>query len=475
MVRLVGSPRLAPIAALLSLLLAACAGPSSNPSSGATPATSITAGGPISPGPGGFGTEWPSYQGGALRGVLSQTGASPAPRRESWTSPQLDEAVWASPIVAGGQVIVATENDTVYAFDARGGADWKPRWVRHLATPVEASSLPCGDITPVSGITSTPVADVPAQRLYVVAFQQPAHHVLYTLDLGTGRVLGQRGVDPPGESKLTEQQRGALRLAGGTVYVPYGGLDGDCGQYHGWVVGAPTGGGPTISFRPPVCPNGCPFWSPGGATLGDDGDLWLTTGNSDGSSAAFDYSNTVVRLSPQLKLLDWFAPQDWRSLSQQDQDLGSLAPVLLPNGLALQVGKNAVAYLLHQDQLGRIGGAAATGEACGAFGAAVGDGNHVYVPCWRSGQVLALTVDPAAHSVSAGRSRDMGLPGGLIVAYGAVWALDASAGQLEALDPGSLNVRFSTGGGGVQHFATPAAGGGHVFSVLGGRLVAVAA
>jgi hypothetical protein len=69
----------------------------------------------------------------------------------------------------------------------------------------------------------------------------------------------------------------------------------------------------------------------------------------------------------------------------------------------------------------------------------------------------------------------MSPPGGLIVAYGAVWALDAGAGQLEALDPGSLNVRFSTGGGGVQHFATPAAGAGHVFAVLGGRLVAVAA
>jgi hypothetical protein len=383
-----GSPRLASLAALSGLVLAACAGPSSNPSSGASPATSIIASGPVSPGPGGFGTEWPSYQGGALQGVLPETGASPAPRREPWASPQLDEAVWASPIVAGGQVIVATENDTVYAFDARGGADWRPRWVRHLATPVQAGSLPCGDITPVSGITSTPVADVPAQRLYVVAFQQPAHHVLYTLDLGTGRVQARRGVDPPGESKLTEQQRGALRLSGGTVYVPYGGLDGDCGQYHGWVVGAPTGAGPTISFRVPVCPNGCPFWSPGGPTVGEDGDLWLTTGNSDGSSSAFDYSNTVVRLSPQLKLLDWFAPQDWRSLSQQDQDLGSLSPVLLPSGLALQVGKNAVAYLLHRDQLGRIGGAAAMGGACGAFGAAVAEGTESTSPAGGRGRCL---------------------------------------------------------------------------------------
>jgi hypothetical protein len=463
------------LAALAVFMLSACAASSSTASSAPPPASSVTGPGPISPGPGGFGTEWPSYQGGGLHGVLPGGGGFRGARRESWTSPRLDGAVYASPILAGGQVIVATENDTVYAFDARGAADWKPRWVRHLATPVQASSLPCGDISPVSGITSTPVADVAAQRLYVVAYQQPAHHVLFTLDLGSGLIVDQRGVDPPGESKLTEQQRGALRLTSGYVYVPYGGLFGDCGQYHGWVIGVSTGGGSILTFRPPTCPNECAFWSPGGATIGADGDLWLTTGNSDGSSAAFDYGNAVVRLSPQLKLLDWFAPHDWRSLSQADQDLGTLSPVLLPSALVLQVGKSGVAYLLRQDQLGRVGGAAATGKACMAYGAAVADGYQVYVPCWRSGQVLELRVDPAGPSVSSGSAHGMGLPGGLIVAYGAVWALDADAGQLEALDPGSLRVRFSTAGGGIQHFATPAAGAGHVFAVLGGRLVAVAA
>ncbi|MBO0687515.1 MAG: PQQ-binding-like beta-propeller repeat protein, partial [Candidatus Dormibacteraeota bacterium] len=450
-----------------------------SPSSGASPDKSVAASGPLSPGPGGFGTEWTSYQGGALHGVLPGGGSFQGARREGWTSPQLDEAVWAAPIVAGGQVIVATENNTVYAFDAHGSGDWKPRWIRHLAAPVPAGDLPCGDVSPVAGIISTPVADVAAQRLYVVAFQQPNHHhVLYTLNLGTGKVLKQVTVDPPGESTVAEQQRGALRLANGYVYVPYGGLDGDCSQYHGWVMAAPTGGGDVLSFRPPVCPNGCPFWEPGGPTIGPDGDLWVTSGNSDGTPSAgpFDYSNAVFRLSPQLKLKDWFAPQDWRSQSQQDLDLGDISPVLLPGGLLVQVGKNGTAYLLRQDQLGKMGGAAGTGQACGAWSAAVADGNRLYVPCWRpTGQVMALDVNPAGPSIASVAQRTIGLPGGLIVAYGAVWVMDPDAGRLEALDPANLNVRFSTGGGGVQHFQTAAAGNGHVFAVLGGRLVAVAA
>src|SRR5499427_5749070 len=130
-------------------------------------------------------------------------GLAHLPRRPGldWATEAMDSDVYASPIVAGGLVLIATENDTVYAFDAASGHQ---RWSRHLGQPVDASALPCGNIRPVSGITGTPVADASGQALYVVGFVRPAQHVLYTLDLASGVVRGQRRVDPPGDSPLTE-------------------------------------------------------------------------------------------------------------------------------------------------------------------------------------------------------------------------------------------------------------------------------
>lgn len=382
--------------------------------------------------------------------------------------------MWASPIIAGGLVIIATENDSVYAFGAAGSATWTPTWTRHLASPVPSSRLECGDVRPVSGITSTPVADAPSGRLYVVAFVQPGRHVLYTLDLRTGRMLAQQRVDPPGESPLFEQQRGALKLANGRVYIPFGGLDGDCGSYHGWLVGASTSGAASARFRPPVCPNECAFWAPGGVTIGPDGDVWVTSGNSNGASGAFDYSNTVFRLSPDLHLVDWFAPPNWKALSGSDQDLGSTSPVLL-NGLVFAAGKQGIAYVLKQGDLGHIGRGAASGQACPAFSAAVAVGDAVYLSCWGPDKVLALHIHPAAPSLTQGWTRSVGVPGGLIAAYGAIWVVGTSTGSLEALDPGTGAVRFSTAAGSAPHFTTPAAAQGHVYAVLGGHLVAVAA
>jgi polyvinyl alcohol dehydrogenase (cytochrome) len=459
-------------AALLAGLLAlACGGSRPAPRQAASPLPA----GPSASASSADSAEWPAYQGGALQGVLPGQATFPGARREPWQAPQVDGAVWASPIVAGGQVIVATENDTVYAYPAAGAASWRPTWTRHLATPVPASALQCGDVRPISGITSTPVADPSANRLYVVAFQRPASHVLYVLDLRTGQVLAQRPVDPPNESPLFEQQRGALQLANGYVYVPFGGLDGDCGRYHGWVVGMPVGGGALVQFRPPVCPNECAFWTPGGPTVAPDGDVWVASGNSDGASSAFDYGNAVMRLSPALQLEDWFAPSNWHSLSQQDLDLGSTRPVLLPGGLAFISGKASTGYLLRQTQLGHVSGGAFSGQTCASFAAAVASGDDVYLACWNPAQVLALTVNPSAPSFSSRWTHGVGLPGGLIEAFGAVWVVDTGGGQLEALDPATGAVRFSTSGGAVPHFTTPAAAAGHVFAVMGGHLIAVAA
>jgi outer membrane protein assembly factor BamB len=82
--------------------------------------------------------------------------------------------VYAQPLVVGDRVIIATENDTVYALNA---ADGTTVWKQHLGEPVSGSSLPCGNVDPV-GITSTPAVDVDGGRIYAVGMVQPSHHVL---------------------------------------------------------------------------------------------------------------------------------------------------------------------------------------------------------------------------------------------------------------------------------------------------------
>ena len=130
--------------------------------------------------------------------------------------------------MSAGRVYVATENDTVYALSATTG---KVAWSRHLATPVPASSLPCGDIAPTVGITGTPVIDPARGEIFVVADEEshgrPAH-VLTGLSTSTGQVEMTRDVDPPGADTAALLQRTGLTLAGGRVVFGFGGNDGDC-------------------------------------------------------------------------------------------------------------------------------------------------------------------------------------------------------------------------------------------------------
>jgi outer membrane protein assembly factor BamB len=407
--------------------------------------------------------DWPTYHGDLARtGVAAGSAATFRSAARDWVSGTLDGDVYASPIVVGGLVLVATENDTLYAFDAVRGT---LRWSRHLAAPVDASTLPCGDIRPVSGITGTPVADVASGLVYVVAFVRPAQHVLYTVDLA-GDVKASRRVDPPGDSARVEQERGALTLSGGTVYVPYGGLTGDCGQYHGWVVGAPIAGGPTTAYQVP-CHRECGLWAPGGPTVDAGGDLWVASGNGD-STTTFDYGNAVLRLSPDLKLRDWFAPASWAALNSADADLGSISPVLLPNGLVWISGKGGTGYLLRQDHLGHVGGQAASRDACPSYAGTAYAAQTLYLAC--SGELLAVRADSA---IAVRWRQPFSSPGAPVVADGAVWVVETGSGRLLALDPGDGHQLFAYAGGSAAHFVTPAASGDRVYAALARRLVAV--
>jgi outer membrane protein assembly factor BamB len=410
--------------------------------------------------------DWPQYHRNSAR-----TGLGPAlpglgnPHR-AW-SVSVDGAVYASPLIVGGHVVVATENNTVYSLDLVSG---KTLWKSHLGAPVAAASLPCGNIDPVTGITGTPAADPQTGDLFVVAFLAGYHHVLFTLSLANGAVLRQQGVDPPGSAPQVEQERGALALGSGFVYVPLGGLYGDCGNYHGYVVGVPVGGGANLVYRTPSARESG-IWTSMGPTVSDTGAVYVATGNGS-STSSFDYSNSVLQLSFDLKLQGFFAPSNWRSLDASDIDLGSVGVALLPAlGVVVSIGKEGVVYVLRALNLGGVGGQAASRRVCsGAWGGTAWIGSTVFLPCRDA--LVAVSVSPTDVTVSWRAAQvHMGSP---IVAGGAVWAIDVDSATLYALDPASGAVMYSVGLGSAEHFSTPAATQGYVVAPAGAAVVAVA-
>jgi outer membrane protein assembly factor BamB len=106
------------------------------------------------------------YHGDAAGLGVSTVLAAVNTKRPAWTSPSLDGQLYGEPLVFDGRVYVATEEDVVYALSSSNG---RVLWSRHLARAVPSSALPCGDISPVVGITGTPVIDPARSEIFVVA------------------------------------------------------------------------------------------------------------------------------------------------------------------------------------------------------------------------------------------------------------------------------------------------------------------
>jgi len=408
---------------------------------------------------------WTTYHGDNARSGDVPT-ASVTSARATWTGPvALDGQVYAQPLVCGNAVFVATEDDSVYAINATNGSIL---WRTHLGTPVPGSTLPCGDISP-SGITSTPVIDPATGVLYVVAFEMPApEHVLYGLSVANGSIRSQVVIDPAGVSPTVEQQRGALALANGYVYVPFGGLFGDCGQYHGYVEGAPVGAtGPVLSYQVPTQREGA-IWGTGGMAVAPNGTLYVATGNG-ASNSAFDFGDSVIELSPTLTEVDYFAPTNWVALNENDQDLGSVAPTLLPNGVLFQIGKAGVGYVLDPSHLGGIGGQLGEQSVCaGAYGGTAHVGSSILVPCTNGLFDLAVGATNFTETWQSANF-DAGSP---IVTGNVVWVVNISTADLLGLSLASGALLFAFPLGSVDHFvsatATPdrvlVAGGSELYS-----------
>jgi outer membrane protein assembly factor BamB len=375
--------------------------------------------------------DWPTYDHDAARsGVSTSTPAFDGKLDRSWTLAVRGD-VYAQPLVVDDHVVVATEADEVYDVSETTG---RVAWQRALASAVPGG-LPCGNILP-TGITGTPVADVAANRLFVVTFTTTGgyHHTLWALDLTTGRTVWDRTIDVPGSDTLAEQQRGALTLLDGRVYVPFGGLYGDCSDYKGRVVAVEeTTGGSFVSFTTDN-QRQAGIWGPPGPAVRVNS-LYVATGNGTPYDQVDD-SDSVLRLSPTLTLLARFTPANYVSLSANDLDLGSTSPALLPNGLVFEAGKQGIGYLLDGTHLGGTGGELASTQVCdGGFGGAAADGDTVFLSCFNQLAAVGVTAPTAGHRAALRVYWTVPIGAGPpIIAGGIVWDVTRQS-QLVGLRP----------------------------------------
>ena len=272
---------------------------------------------------------------------------------------------WRAPGAPHGLLIVATEADEVDALNADTG---QTVWHAQLGRPVPLAQLPCGDIDPL-GITGTPVIDASRGAVYLDAMVEQngtPQHLVFGLNLSDGKVLpgwpvnvrqALRGNFDP----MVQNQRGALALLGHRLFVAYGGQFGDCGDYHGRVVGLATDP-PHVVASWVTRANKGGIWAPGGISEAD-GALFFATGNTD-TGANWADGEGVFRLSPDLARFPnphaFFAPDNWKMLDDEDLDMSGVTPLPfdLPGGARrlLALGKDGDAYVLNRGDLGGFNG-----------------------------------------------------------------------------------------------------------------------
>jgi polyvinyl alcohol dehydrogenase (cytochrome) len=425
--------------------------PSRTPSAAAKPTTpSGTPGGPASAHRLADG-DWPTYHRTNARDG-NATGLAPVSELSVDWRANLDGAVYGQPLVVGDKLFAATEHDTVYALDPGTG---KQLWSAHLGDPVPQSDLPCGNIDPL-GITGTMVYDPATNRVFALAETSGGKHTLVGVNAGTGAVEVRAAAEPPRGDAIAHQQRAALTLLGDRVYIPYGGLLGDCGNYIGSVVSVATDGGGVRGYAVPTTRE-AGIWATGGGVV-DGGHLLYAVGNGE-STGDYDGSDSVISLSAGLERTAFFAPSTWADDHARDLDLGSLSPALV-GSFVYTAGKRGVGYVLRHDDLGGIGGEVAQLNDCRAFGGSAVVGTTVYLPC--TDGTRAVSIDAAGTPRTLWHA-SVPAAGSPVVGGGAVWAVDYDGGTLYALNPGNGSVKAQVDIGTVPHFASPTLSGGRAY------------
>ena len=278
--------------------------------------------------------------------------------------------VYAQPLyIEGGpngpMIIAVTESNNVYALDATTGT---VIWQRSDIGPsVPSSSLPCSNINPV-GITGTPVVELASRRLFFDALINGAtiKHFIYSLDVDTGETNLGWPVDVNAtanyngmtfESRIQEE-RGALALVDGIVYVSYSGYSGDCETYHGWVVGVDINS-PTNVLAWATIAVGGGIWGHGGVAS-DGTNMFVVTGNTFNTGGNWMGGEAIIRLQAGPLFSDFWAPTNWLNLDETDTDLGGVSATVIdvpgatPSQLVLALGKDSNAYLVDRNNLGGV-------------------------------------------------------------------------------------------------------------------------
>ena len=275
----------------------------------------------------------------------------------------VDGQVYAQPLyvenlgIAGGThdvVFVCTENNSVYAFDAdTAGVTY---WRTNLGTPYTPST--CSDLTPIVGITGTPVIDLNSGTLYVdTKLAAGPAQKLHALDLTTGneKFGGPVTIAAANFSASVEHQRPGLLLLNSVVYLGFGSHC-DQGSYHGFLLGYnATNLSQVCSFNTTPTGSQAAIWSGGMAPAVDtNGNIYIMTGNGDFDGTA-NFGESMIKLSGSLSVQDYATPGNWSDLNHGDTDFGSGGPVLLPPHYAVGMGKDGVLYLADVNNMGHVG------------------------------------------------------------------------------------------------------------------------
>jgi len=314
----------------------------------------------------------PSRDAHFIQPALTKAAAATMARDMAFTA-NFTGAMWASPLYfengPGGKGVffaVTTGND-VFALDETTGA---MVWMHNIGTPAMANGVNCGSIHPL-GIISTPVIDASTRTIYVAGAvgntTAITAHQVHALSIDDGSERAGWPVDVTAKVGFTApaaNQRSALSLVNGIVYVAYGGHVGDCGDYHGRVV-AIKASDPTQVAGWATAGQGEAIWAAGG--MASDGtNLFAATGNrTGGGGGAHQDSEQVVRLTGMAGFTrsdqNLFYPSTWQTMDSSDADLGANNPVYLPLAGAtpaayvVAIAKDGHMYMLDSTNLGGMG------------------------------------------------------------------------------------------------------------------------
>lgn len=275
-----------------------------------------------------------------------------------------------------GAFIAVSADNVVTALDEATGATL---WSKTLGAAPGVKGQACGVSRDPVGILGTPVIDEKSGTIYVAApigtdsVERQEVHALAIAD-GAPRAGWPVNVSTLKSGSLAfntkfQNQRSALSLVNGIVYVAYGGFSGDCPEYHGWIVAIDTSD-PSKVGAWATAGEGEAIWASGGFAS-DGTSIFPVTGNGNASSRDASNSESILRLSGlaqfQKSNKNEFYPSTWKSMDSADTDLGSSNSLLMhipgasmPERVLVALGKDSKIYLVDPNNLGGSDGHIAT-------------------------------------------------------------------------------------------------------------------